>query len=76
MAKPIVRTKTGAKVTLTLELTNLGSWGPDCKIDQVYKQALDQAVGRLGRLFQGQSDIRIVGRPVVQAISTDVEVKR
>ena len=39
MAKPIVRTKTGAKVTLTLELTNLGSWGPDCKIDQVYKQA-------------------------------------
>ncbi len=75
MAKPIVRTRTGAKVTLTLELTNLGSWGPDCKIDQVYKQALDQAVGRLGRLFQGQSDIRIVGRPVVQAISTDVEVK-
>ncbi len=75
MAKPIVRSRTGAKVTLTLELTNLGSWGPDCKIDQVYKQALDQAVGRLGRLFQGQSDIRIVGRPVVQAITTEVEVK-
>lgn len=75
MAKPIVRTTTGAKVTLTLELTNLGSWGPECKIDQVYKQALDQAVGRLGKLFQGQSNIRIVGRPIVQAISTDVEVK-
>jgi hypothetical protein len=76
MAKPIVRTKTGAKVTLTLELTNLGSWGPECKIDQVYRQALEQACGRLGRLFQGQSDIQIVGRPVVQAISTDVEIKR
>jgi hypothetical protein len=75
MAKPIVRTRTGAKVTLTLELTNLGSWGPDCKIDQVYQQALGQACGRLGRLFKGQSDIRIVGRPVVQAITTDVEVK-
>lgn len=75
MVKPIVRTKTGAKVTLTLELTNLGSWGPDCKIDQVYRQALEQACGRLGKLFQGQRDIRIVGRPVVQAISTDVEVK-
>ncbi|MBP1129356.1 hypothetical protein JOE25_000899 [Serratia sp. PL17] len=75
MAKPIVRTKTGAKVTLTLELTNLGSWGPECQINQVYKQALDQAAGKLGRLLNGQSDIRIVGRPVVQAITTDVEVK-
>lgn len=75
MAKPIVRTKTGAKVTLTLELTNLGSWGPECKIEQVYRQALGQAVGRLGRLFKGESDIRIIGRPVVQAITTDTEVK-
>ncbi|WP_129543821.1 hypothetical protein [Serratia sp. 1D1416] len=75
MAKPIVRTKTGAKVTLTLELTNLGSWGPECKIEQVYRQALEQAVGRLGRLFKGESNIRIIGRPVVQAITTDTEVK-
>ncbi|APS35513.1 MULTISPECIES: hypothetical protein [Serratia] len=75
MVKPVVRTKTGAKVTLTLELTNLGSWGPECQINQVYKQALDQAAGKLGRLLNGQSDIRIVGRPVVQAITTDVEVK-
>lgn len=75
MSKPIIRTTTGAKVTLTLELTNLGSWGPECQIHQVYKQALDQAVGKLGRLFQGQSNIRIVGRPVIQAITTDVEVK-
>ncbi|TXE22825.1 hypothetical protein [Serratia ureilytica] len=75
MVKPVVRTKTGAKVTLTLELTNLGSWGPECQINQVYKQALDQATGKLGRLLNGQSDIRIVGRPVVQAITTDVEVK-
>ncbi|WP_414162091.1 hypothetical protein ACMGG9_09115 [Serratia sp. BNK-10] len=75
MVKPVVRTKTGAKVTLTLELTNLGSWGPECQINQVYKQALDQAAGQLGRLLNGQSDIRIVGRPVVQAITTDIEVK-
>lgn len=52
MVKPVVRTKTGAKVTLTLELTNLGSWGPECQINQVYKQALDQAAGKLGQLFK------------------------
>lgn len=75
MAKPIVRTTTSAKVTLTLELTNLGTWGPECQIDQVYRQALAQAVGKLGRLFEGQRDLRIVGRPIVQAITTDTEVK-
>ncbi|MEL5258427.1 MULTISPECIES: hypothetical protein [Serratia] len=75
MVKPVVRTKTGAKVTLTLELKNLGSWGPECQINQVYKQALDQAAGKLGKLLNGQSDIRIVGRPLVQVITTDVEVK-
>ena len=32
MVKPVVRTKTGAKVTLTLELTNLGSWGLNAKL--------------------------------------------
>lgn len=38
--RPIVRTSTAATVTLTIELTNLGSWGPDCMIDQVYRQAV------------------------------------
>ena len=75
MAKPLVRTKTSAKVTITLELTNLGTWGPECKIDQVYRQALAQAVGKLGRLFEGQRDVRIVGWPIVQAITTDTAVK-
>lgn len=74
MTKPFVRTKTSATVTLTIEISNLGQWGPDCQISQVHRQAIEEANGRLKKLLQGQ-DIRVVGRPKVQAISTDVEFK-
>lgn len=77
MAKPVVRTSTGAKVTLSIELSNLGSWGPDCKLDQVYKQALEAAEGRINRAFKDDKQgIRLIGPVVVQAITTDVEQRR
>lgn len=47
LSKPVIRTKTNATVTLTIELSNLGSWGPDCQTSQIYKQAIEAANGRL-----------------------------
>lgn len=77
MRKPAVRTTTGAKVTLTIELTNLGSWGPCCNLEQVYKQALEAAEGRINRAFKDDKQgIRLLGPVVVQAITTDVEQRR
>jgi hypothetical protein len=71
-----VRTTTGARVTVTLELTNLGSWGPDCKIDQVYHQAREAAIGRIRNAFAKDArGVKVVGTPQVQAITTDVEVR-
>jgi hypothetical protein len=77
MAKPVVRTRTGAKVTLTIELSNLGSWGPGCNLEQVYKQALEAAEGRINRAFKDDKQgIRLLGPVVVQAITTDLEQRR
>lgn len=74
MTKPHARTSTAAKVTLTIELTNLGSWGPDCTIDQVYRQAREAAIGRLNKVFKDHtSTTRILGPVVVEAITTDLE---
>jgi hypothetical protein len=74
--RPTVRTTTGATVTLTIELTNLGSWGPDCMIDQVYRQAREAAIGRINRAFKDdQRSVRILGPVVVKAITTDVELR-
>lgn len=72
----VVRTTTGATVTLTIELSSLGSWGPECQIDQVYRQAREAAIGRINNAFKDDlRGIRVLGPIVVKAITTDVEVR-
>lgn len=74
MSKPRARTSTGAKVTVTLELSNLGSWGPDCTTSQVYDQAREAAIGRLNRVFKDYvSSTKIVAPVIVEAVSTILE---
>ncbi|MBV4530957.1 hypothetical protein HU719_006000 [Pseudomonas sp. SWRI107] len=74
MTKPRAKTQTGAKVTITVELTNLGSWGPDCTLDQVYRQAREAAIGRLNRVFKDHvATTRILGPVIVEAVTTDLE---
>lgn len=74
--RPIVRTTTGATVTLTIEISGLGSWGPDCLIDQVYRQAREEAVNRINNAFKDdRRGVRILGPVIVKAITTDVEVR-
>ncbi|WP_070096470.1 hypothetical protein [Pseudomonas sp. NBRC 111139] len=74
MSKPHARTSTGAKVTITIEMTNLGSWGPDCTLDQVYRQAREAAIGRLNNVFKAHvATTRILGPVIVEAVTTDLE---
>lgn len=73
--KPRVKTTTGAVVTLTIQISNVGSWGPDCQMSQVYSQALESARQRLSKAFSGSRDIAIVGVPNIRSITTDMEVK-
>lgn len=72
MNKPKVRTTTGATVTLTVQISNLGSWGPDCQMEQIYRQAIVEAKNRLSKAMNGR-DIKFIGEPVVRAITTDME---
>lgn len=78
MSKPKVRAKTGARVTLTVELTNLGSWGLDCTIDQVCRQAQSAALNRMLRAFNDSKvgNIRVVRVDKCEVISTEVEVSQ
>ena len=72
--KPRSRTTTGAKVTVTLELSNLGSWGPDCTTGQVHDQARDAAIGRLNKVFKDHLDsTKIIAPVIVEAITTSLE---
>jgi len=63
---------------MTLELENLGSWGPDCELAQVYDQARQAAVSRISRAFASSDPrinpgVRILGPVTVTAITTDLE---
>ncbi|EAA0895510.1 hypothetical protein S646_003441 [Salmonella enterica subsp. enterica] len=70
--KPTVRTTTGATVTVTIQVSNLGVWGPDCQMEQIYRQAIVEAKSRVARALNSR-DFKFVGEPVVRAITTDME---
>ena len=73
MSKPTISTRTNALVQVTVEVP-AGSWGTGCELSQVYKQASEEAVGKLRRLFEKER-IRIVGVASIKAITTDAAVR-
>lgn len=62
-----------AVVTLTVEVRANGSWGSDCKIDQVEKQAAESAIGYLLRQCARDQRVKIVGAPMVTTVMTRSE---
>lgn len=70
MSKPHIRTTTSARVTVEVEVV-CGSWGEQCKLDLVYSQAADEAVGHLRRaLSAAGSKARILCVKRVEAVTT------
>lgn len=66
-----VQTRTGARVTLSLQMHNLGSWGDECSVKQVHQQAVEAANGRLTKILKGQ-DCEVVGKATVDVVTTQV----
>lgn len=64
--------KCTARVTVTLEMTVGSTWGGDCPLSQVHKQAKDDARGMLHRTLE-KTDARIIGEMQVRAIIVDEE---
>lgn len=67
----VIRTTTTARVRLTVDVS-VGSWGPDCGIDQVYRQASEEAINRVRRLINDHG-AKVVGLVEVEAITTALE---
>lgn len=45
-----------ARATVTIEMTNLGSWGADYKMDQIIEQARDTVISRIRQYEQKHAD--------------------
>ncbi len=58
-----------AVVTVTLELRVSGSWGEDCTIAQVYRQAEASARGIIRNKLG--TDVQIKGEPKVTAVMAE-----
>jgi hypothetical protein len=59
-------------VTVTLEISGLGSWGDNCTVDQVWKQAKDDARGVIHSIIveaaKNGHRIRVIGEPEASAV--------
>jgi hypothetical protein len=55
-----------ARVRVTVEVTR-GSWGDDCKLEQVFDQAGREAAADIQNLI-AKAGARVVGEPVVEAV--------
>lgn len=65
--KKNIRSK--ARVRLLLEISLPDTWGDDCPLGQVYKQAKDSAMNIIAQKIAGSmKDIRVVGEGEVVAI--------
>ena len=66
--KDKIKTKAQVKVLLEISLSN--SWGGDCPLSQVYKQAKESALNIISQKIAGSmKDIQIIGKPEVITIT-------
>ena len=65
-----IRTK--ARVKILLEISLSDTWGGDCPLSQVHKQAKDSAMNIVSqRIASSERNIRIVGKPEAVAIMVE-----
>jgi hypothetical protein len=62
-----------AKVIVVLEVETAQPWGGDATVDQVWTQAVREAVAKVERMVGERVGIRIVGKPKPTCVVTTEE---
>lgn len=70
MSKP--RISAYARAVVTVEVVGLGSWGPECTAEQVFKQASVSAISRIENA-KDLRNVRVIGKPQITMICTQEE---
>lgn len=61
---------TKAKVTLTVEVTVNSTWGAECSVQQIFKQAREEAIAMVKRDVK---NCAVIGEPNVIAMTNTAE---
>lgn len=69
----VQKVQASARVTLTVEISVDDTWGNDCRVDQIQRQAAESALGILRRMKEPHrmSPFKIIGDPKVTMILVD-----
>lgn len=59
-----------AKVIVQVEISNLGAWDKTCTIEQLQRQATEEAMRKISRVIHSAGYMRVVGAVEVQAVYT------
>lgn len=70
---PKPKVQAAARVTLTVEIRVDDTWGADCQVEQIHRQATESALGILERMRKPDRmrPFTIIGEPKVTAILVD-----
>ena len=63
--------KVKASARVLIEIQDLGTWGEDCTVAQIKKQAEDAVWSRLGRVFDNGSGIRAISQSDIKIEVTE-----
>lgn len=69
------RVQASAVVTLTVKIPVSDTWGSDCQVDQIHRQAKESAIGILNRMRKPNEHVpfTVIGEPTVTSILVERE---
>ena len=67
------RVRAVAEVEVTLRIESGSSWGDDCSLNQVHKQAVEGALGKLRKATQASRDFKLSGPIKVIRVQSIIE---
>lgn len=75
MDREKLKTTVRARVQVTLEVECHSAWGGDCNLNQVRRQATDEAIGLVtqNRKLEMTRQVTIIGDPKVTAVLVESE---
>lgn len=64
---------TKATVNVTIRVTCKSNWSQETTIEQINRQAIDDALLEVNNIVNHRSDMQVIGRPIVTTVTTELK---
>lgn len=73
MTSKIATASATVTATFDIHIVHGGSWGGDCTVDQVHRQAIDGARGLINKMIASVPGVSLVGQLSVKMITHPIK---